>query len=262
MQSFDYVYRITETQGNLDRFGNQYIPDQNIIYAKVTVTKSTVIEKTSNSSENQIIYSVGEPEYFLDQECTQKLSGGAVFVNTPVTETTDLTVEKRWTDEDRKTLNEDEYKDLSATVKLYYKLSGSDQSPVPVPKALRDDCQVVLSNSNGWTHTWEGLPKRTVDNTEYIYYVSEEPVSGFTVDYDPKIETGGKYFGGYEDNKDSEDNKNTGNDVTIINERSVSYNLPATGGEGTRMIYILSMILVAFAGIGLIAVRRRREEAG
>ena len=45
--------------------------------------------------------------------------------------------------------------------------------------------------------------------------------------------------------------------VTITNH-PISYNMPATGGEGTRMIYLLSVILIALAGAGLIMIRRRR----
>ena len=50
--------------------------------------------------------------------------------------------------------------------------------------------------------------------------------------------------------------------VQVVNTENASYSMPATGGEGTRMIYLMSMTLIALAGIGLIAVRRRREEAG
>ena len=37
--------------------------------------------------------------------------------------------------------------------------------------------------------------------------------------------------------------------------------LPATGGEGTRMIYLLGITLMVLAGAGLILVRRRKERA-
>ena len=37
--------------------------------------------------------------------------------------------------------------------------------------------------------------------------------------------------------------------------------LPATGGEGTRMIYLLGIALMALAGAGFILVRRRKERA-
>ena len=49
--------------------------------------------------------------------------------------------------------------------------------------------------------------------------------------------------------------------VQVVNTENASYSMPATGGKGARMIYLMSMMLVTFAGIGLIAVRRRREKA-
>ena len=52
---------------------------------------------------------------------------------------------------------------------------------------------------------------------------------------------------------------NNGSDVTIINREMEAYSLPATGGEGTHMIYLMSLLLIGLAGAGLITIRRRRE---
>jgi LPXTG-motif cell wall-anchored protein len=35
--------------------------------------------------------------------------------------------------------------------------------------------------------------------------------------------------------------------------------LPATGGEGTRRLILMGILLIALAGAGLIMIRRRRE---
>jgi len=47
--------------------------------------------------------------------------------------------------------------------------------------------------------------------------------------------------------------------IGIIND--AGYELPETGGEGTRMIYLLGITLMVLAGAGLILVRRRKERA-
>ena len=47
--------------------------------------------------------------------------------------------------------------------------------------------------------------------------------------------------------------------LTITND--AGYELPETGGEGTRMIYLLGITLMVLAGAGLILVRRRKERA-
>ena len=52
---------------------------------------------------------------------------------------------------------------------------------------------------------------------------------------------------------------NNGATVIIINREMASYALPATGGAGTRRIYLVSIMLIVLAGVGLILVRRRRE---
>ena len=47
--------------------------------------------------------------------------------------------------------------------------------------------------------------------------------------------------------------------LTITND--AGYELPETGGEGTRMIYLLGITMMVLAGAGLILVRRRKERA-
>ena len=49
---------------------------------------------------------------------------------------------------------------------------------------------------------------------------------------------------------------NDGSTVTIIN-REMSYSIPATGGEGTRRIYLISSLLIVLAGAGFVMLRRR-----
>ena len=48
-------------------------------------------------------------------------------------------------------------------------------------------------------------------------------------------------------------------EIEIENEYWTSYAMPATGGEGRRWIYLMSITLIALAGVGLVMVRRRRE---
>ena len=47
--------------------------------------------------------------------------------------------------------------------------------------------------------------------------------------------------------------------LTVTN--NAGYELPSSGGEGTRMIYLPGIALMVLAGVGLILVRRRKERA-
>lgn len=90
---------------------------------------------------------------------------------------------------------------------------------------------------------------QVVDGTKYYvkYYVEETNRIGLDVTY--RSADGGNPSA-----------KPPYGDVTITNH-PISYNMPATGGEGTRMIYLLGITLMVLAGAGLILVRRRKERA-
>ena len=48
------------------------------------------------------------------------------------------------------------------------------------------------------------------------------------------------------------------NDLTIIIGNTPGVALPSTGGPGTRLYYLLGIMLTAFAGAGLVMRKRRR----
>ena len=120
----------------------------------------------------------------------------------------------------------------------------------PVPVQEREDYQVTLNKADGWSYTWENLPSVSEGGQDYIYYVKEKETGSFTVRYGKRAAFGLNHYG----IPDASAKK-----VTATNFKKVSYTLPATGGAGTHRIYLVSILLIAFAGAGLILIRRRRE---
>lgn len=63
--------------------------------------------------------------------------------------------------------------------------AGSEDIPASITVYLTADGEVVgktatLSEANGWTYTWTGLPKTNDDGNEIVYSVREVQVPGFT----------------------------------------------------------------------------------
>ena len=78
-------------------------------------------------------------------------------------------------------------------------------------------------------------------------------MSNFSVTYSPQTSIGGVTYGTAEEDQDS-----SGQIVNVTNFENASYSMPATGGEGTRMIYLISIMLIGLAGAGFVLIRRRR----
>lgn len=84
---------------------------------------------------------------------------------------------------------------------------------------------VTLDNSNGWSHTWENLPKS--GNGEDYYYTVEEvnAPSGYQVSYtnNDGIQEG---------------------DITVTNKKLDNHDLPDTGGFGTFGYYAIGALFI------------------
>lgn len=85
--------------------------------------------------------------------------------------------------------------------------------------------QVTLDNSNGWSYTWNNLPKS--DNGEDYYYIVKEvnAPSGYQVSYtnNDGIQKG---------------------DITVTNKKLDNYDLPDTGGFGIFGYYAIGALFI------------------
>lgn len=113
----------------------------------------------------------------------------------------------------------------------------------------------TLSSSNNWQYIWDGTTKDAAGNTveipdsdgngnTYYYYVTEDPVSGFTTTYSENNTTGIQ----------------TGV-ITVTNKKDKTngYVLPSTGGVGTVPFYVIGAILAIFAIVALVVRAKMKD---
>ena len=98
----------------------------------------------------------------------------------------------------------------------------------------------------------ENLEKADANGTEYTYFVTEAKVTGYKDPaYGSKTGTG--------DNAEvriSDDLTSAGDSQYIINTPEEAYELPHTGGPGTKLITLLGSMLLL--GAGMVLIMRRR----
>ena len=150
---------------------------------------------------------------------------------------TELTVEKLWRDENGDDLEGADLTGLQAVVKLYSYEKGTEKPQTPAGSPVRT---ATLNAENGWVYMFTGL------DPDMLYYVVEEPVSGFEVTY-----------------------KNNagvlpGSTIALINTRKINagYELPSTGGTGTKRNTAGGLLLMGAALVCGVIFRRRRERRG
>ena len=138
-------------------------------------------------------------------------------------ETTSVTVNKVWEDSNNNT--------RPTSVTVYLLKNG---------EAFGDG--IMLSNSNGWTHTWTDLPTQEGENA-IIYGVKEGPIEGYISSIIENI---------------VEDSDSKSFSFTITNTyEEVGYILPKVGGPGTKP-YILAGILLMATSLIYILNRFRK----
>lgn len=149
---------------------------------------------------------------------------------------TELRVEKLWQDENGEDLESTDLAGLQAVVKLYSYAKGTGKPQTPEG----DPVKATLDAKNGWVYTFKNL------DPDKLYYVVEEPVSGFEVTY--QNNTGAL----------------PGETITLTNTRKASagYELPSTGGTGTKRNTAGGFLLMGAALVCGVIFRRRRERRG
>ena len=150
---------------------------------------------------------------------------------------TDLTVEKLWQNENGDDLEDADLAGLQAVVKLYSYEKGTEKPQTPAGSPVQT---ATLDAENGWVYMFTGL------DPDKLYYVVEEPVSGFEVTYQNNA------------------GELPGETITLINTRKASagYELPSTGGTGTKRNTAGGFLLMGAALVCGVIFRRRRERRG
>ena len=139
--------------------------------------------------------------------------------------------------------------------------SGADYEPVEDEtfNASTDESHfATLSSSNDWSKTWTlgaGKDFPASDGTNpYLYYIVEVDEQGNPLTPQVMTEDGYQLAGYSSNNTDGVANQGS---ITVYNQvNDTVFELPHTGGSGTRFIYLLGVILTIGAGLWL-TVRRR-----
>ena len=184
------------------------------------------------------------------------------LVNSYEPKTTDFEFSKIWKDIGNNPTTWPESTTITVTMNAY-----TDTSQ----KAI-DDVQVTLSangSAAGVTPAWsatvnedgtvttfkvEGLQKYK-DGKELHYYVTETPVDGYKVPSYATSEGNGLVFTG-------SDVPKAKNGQQIINTPEGGYELPSTGGPGTKLFTIMGSALILAAGVLLLRRRCMLEGGG
>lgn len=180
-KTIDKVYQICELDGNGNRVsensqvkidGKNYTLDAHSYYAKVSIT----ITKATDSQKYYLNKTV---DYYKDSDCNTPIDKDKtvpVFSNTtvPSGDTTSVSVQKKWVDENEKEMNAPDNSEV--VVQLMKKVGTEEPSEV-------EGKTLTLSKANNWRGSFEGLDKKE-NNQEITYSVVEKSMS---IDNNPVI---------------------------------------------------------------------------
>lgn len=235
---YNTIYRLTEYQAlegyELDQTPRYFVWGEASATEEETAAAMTgALEEAGITWDNVhfIPYGESETEYIPNER-----------------ETTQIAVEKIWHDSGGEIL---QGADLppSVTVTLQYR-AGENGVFQTYDLDKTTEAKVQLTAEEGWSYTWENLPKENEKGTAYYYRVEETTVpEDFTVTY--------KY--------PEEGSQATGvltGTITLINTKESSFVLPETGGFGPLQFAIAGLPLVGASGVVYLKQRRKRRRGG
>lgn len=234
---YNTLYRLTEYK-TLDGYELDKTP-RYFVWGEANVTKEeTAAAMTGALGEARITwddvhfipYGESETEYIPNER-----------------KTTQIAVEKIWHDSGGRPLQEADLPP-SVTVTLEYR-AGETVGFQRYDLDETTKAEVQLTAQEGWSYTWEDLPKKNEKGTAYYYRVKETVPDDFTVTY-IYPEEGSQATGVL-----------TGT-ITLINTKESSFVLPETGGFGPLQFAIAGLPLVGASGVVYLKQRRKRRRGG
>lgn len=168
---------------------------------------------------------------YIDSEDPSKGINLVTVTNTPTTPTTvDITVKKEWVGYDQNS-----YADYQVEVQLLQ--NGRDYGN-PITLSASSD------TNTSWSYTWQNLP------SGYKYSVGEIQVTNSKSNLSVT-----EYKASYSNNAGI-----TAGEITITNTRETTYELPETGGPGTKLYTLGGLLLSVLAALLMYKQQKQRRE--
>ena len=162
-------------------------------------------------------------------------NGGACYIANPFT---GLTVEKRWYEQDGREMEKPMRQSIDVTLYVSTDPSGeSGKTLVPADENVANPVRITAQDN--WSYTWDALPTKNENGEQLYYFAVEAPVPGFTTSYINNGITGG---------------------TIVITNDCEPYELPATGGTGSRQFVCLGALMMSLAALVYIKFKMKNME--
>ena len=172
-----------------------------------------------------------------------KLTNGDIIYRENVRNTTEISIEKYWQDFLGEPITVTGDKVASVNLELWQMVK--DQ---PDTAKVYGTYTMTPDEEGNWSLTISGLPKSVANadgtaGSDYLYYIKEVAAHGYALE-------------------SSENNEgiNSGT-ITLVNRIHEHYELPDTGGIGTKSHTMAGLALILFSAAYLICSRKRRRGA-
>lgn len=173
-----------------------------------------------------------------------KLTNGDIIYRKNVNNTTEITVEKYWQDYFGKSINVTGDQVSSISLELWQMIVGQADS-----EKLYGSYTMTPDEDGNWRLSIKGLPKSAVNtdgtkSSDYLYYIKEAAENGFSLE-----------------SVENNEGINSGT-IKLVNRKHEYYELPDTGGIGTRPYKVAGLAMMLFSAAYLIRIKKRKRGAG
>ncbi|MCR4902038.1 MAG: LPXTG cell wall anchor domain-containing protein, partial [Butyrivibrio sp.] len=241
-----------------DPSSNQYTKDDSYIIAKVKKLgkedQYVVYYRVSDSKEKENIDS--DPSKIIGYANTAHSisdSSEVAFYN----ESYSLTIKKEWLYSEGTKVPKDIYDTYTAVNLIVWRTYNGG---TPEKYAT-----VTLSSSNNWEYTLNDVPRfrDTQQKSQYIYYIQEMDQAGNVIENSGNV----LYYKIVDDTASTPTNvysdaaiiarDDTGSLVLVCRNIRQTYSLPATGGIGTTIFYVIGGLLI-LAAVAYFIFKRKK----
>lgn len=229
---------------------------------KQTITELPDYEVIETENGKRTVYymytadevSIGGYADTYDNNNTNK--GTILIKNTLKEHPTGIIVEKKWLDENYSEVSKEGeiYFDLYQKVYGFIDEETYDSADYKSTKLYKDN--IMISSENGWKTSVTNLPQHgwmMIDGERvkvaYTYYIQERQTEGYKTTYENNQGITGK---------ETDENGNVINKITIINKKLSEYSLPKTGGPGTELFALVGLVLIFISLCGY-KMKNRKE---